>query len=363
MELTLDQALQKGVEAHKAGKVQEADQLYTAILKADPKHPDANHNMGVLAVGVGKIEEALPFFKTALEINPNITRFWLSYIEALIKLDRTEEAQDLFKKAKRNGAIGGRFDQIESKLANSTKIEGEQTDKEILKKAVDLRENGKYDEAIDLLLYHTKQSPTDPNLTALLSHCYILNDNLEQAKIYLDAAKNINPNIAQVGWNETRILLNQKKVDQALVVAKRTNKLFPDDVEGMGVFGACLRANGNFDESLDILNKAIELNPNYAEALINRGLIRLNQEIKLEALADLELAHRLKPHIKQIWGPIIALYFEENRYEKAIKCLVNMIEIDPSHQKSLALLSQCNQKADDTRLAIMSFKRVLEVIQ
>ena len=38
MELTLDQALQKGVEAHKAGKVQEADQYYTAILKAQPKH-------------------------------------------------------------------------------------------------------------------------------------------------------------------------------------------------------------------------------------------------------------------------------------------------------------------------------------
>ena len=60
MELTLDQALQKGIEAHKAGKVQEADRYYTAILKANPKHPDANHNMGVLAVGVGKVLEALP---------------------------------------------------------------------------------------------------------------------------------------------------------------------------------------------------------------------------------------------------------------------------------------------------------------
>ena len=55
MELTLDQALQKGIEAHKAGKAKEADQYYTAILKANPKHPDANHNMGVLAVGIGKI--------------------------------------------------------------------------------------------------------------------------------------------------------------------------------------------------------------------------------------------------------------------------------------------------------------------
>ena len=56
-ELTIDQALQQGIEAHKAGQVQEADRLYTAILKAQPKHPEANHNMGVLAVGVGHREE------------------------------------------------------------------------------------------------------------------------------------------------------------------------------------------------------------------------------------------------------------------------------------------------------------------
>ena len=93
MELTLDQALQKGIEAHKAGKVEEADQYYTAILKANPKHPDANHNMGVLAVGVGKVEQALPFFKTALEVNQTIAQFWLSYIDALIKLDRIEDAK------------------------------------------------------------------------------------------------------------------------------------------------------------------------------------------------------------------------------------------------------------------------------
>ena len=83
----------KGIEAHRAGKVQEADRYYTAVLKANPKHPDANHNMGVLAVGVGKVEDALPFFKTALEANPNIAQFWLSYIDALIKLDRRADAK------------------------------------------------------------------------------------------------------------------------------------------------------------------------------------------------------------------------------------------------------------------------------
>ena len=116
MELTLDQALQKGIEAHKAGKVQEADRYYTAILKAQPKHPDVNHNMGVLAVGVGKVEEALPFFKTALEANSSIAQYWLSYMDALIKLDRITDAKSVFDQAKSKGAKGDGFDKLEEQL-------------------------------------------------------------------------------------------------------------------------------------------------------------------------------------------------------------------------------------------------------
>ena len=118
MELTLDQALMKGVEAHKAGKLEEADRYYTAILKAQPKHPDANHNMGVLAVGVGKIEIALPFFKNALEANANIAQFWLSYIDALIKLNRIADAKAVFDEAKSKGLKDDGFDKLEEQLGS-----------------------------------------------------------------------------------------------------------------------------------------------------------------------------------------------------------------------------------------------------
>ena len=47
----------------------------------------------VLAVGVGKVELALPFFKTAIEANPSTAQYWLSYIEALIKLSLVADAK------------------------------------------------------------------------------------------------------------------------------------------------------------------------------------------------------------------------------------------------------------------------------
>ena len=128
MELTLEQALQKGVEAHRAGKIQEADRYYTAILKANPKHPDANHNMGVLAVGIGKVEEALPFFKTALDVNPKTDQYWLSYIDALTKLGRIADARAVLDQANSNGAEGDAFDQLVCILDNLALIKGDQTD-------------------------------------------------------------------------------------------------------------------------------------------------------------------------------------------------------------------------------------------
>ena len=149
MELTLDQALQKGVEAHKAGKVQEADRYYTAILKANPKHPDANHNMGVLAVGIGKVEEALPFFKTALETNSSIAQYWLSYIDALIKLDRTDDAKAVFDQAKNTGAKGDGFDQIEKQLNCSSVEVLNQTKKDIPTEA-NILDQLKLDKALKL---------------------------------------------------------------------------------------------------------------------------------------------------------------------------------------------------------------------
>ena len=58
MELTLEEALQKAVEAHQAGQTQEAERLYSFVLNAQPNHPDANHNMGVLAVSVGRVAKS-----------------------------------------------------------------------------------------------------------------------------------------------------------------------------------------------------------------------------------------------------------------------------------------------------------------
>ena len=116
MDLTIDEALKKGIDAHKAGNLHEAQRYYTAILKAQPQHPDANHNLGTLAMSIGKEKEALPFFKIALEANPKIAYFWVSFIDCLIKLGRLSFAKKVLEHARNQGASGQSFDELEQKL-------------------------------------------------------------------------------------------------------------------------------------------------------------------------------------------------------------------------------------------------------
>ena len=157
MELTVEQALQQAVEAHKVGSLQNAEALYRAILQAQPKHPDANHNLGVLAVSVNKPEAALQLFKTALEVNPNQGQFWISYIDALIKAKQFETAKNVLDQGKKLGLAGEKIDTFEAQLTKPLQATNLlQTQVDLL---LDHYQKGRYDQAENVAKKLTQRYP------------------------------------------------------------------------------------------------------------------------------------------------------------------------------------------------------------
>lgn len=223
------------------------------------------------------------------------------------------------------------------------------------------KENGKFNQAIDLLNDGISRFPENIDMLSLLPHCYLLTDRIELATRYLDKATKIAPDNASVGWTTARLKVKEQKPLEGLNVARDTGQKFPDDIEAMGVLGACLRANGEAGESLHILNKVIELNPNYAEALINRGLIRLSQEKRTEALSDLELAYRLKPHIKQICNVVVGLKMDAQDYSDAIALLIDMIEINSTNEILLGNLALCHHHINKVETAIGIYQKTIDI--
>ena len=150
MELTIEQALQQGVAAHRKGKLQDAERLYRAILQSQPLHPDANHNLGVLAVSVNKADAALRLFKTALEANPKIEQFWLSYIDALIKEKQFYNAKQVLAQAKNQGIAVEKLNTLEAQLSSETEIQNvnsENPSQEQLSSLLESYQTGQYGDA------------------------------------------------------------------------------------------------------------------------------------------------------------------------------------------------------------------------
>ena len=108
--MTVEQLLRHSVDAHNSGDLQEAERGYQAILEHQPKNPNANHNLGLIAVSENQIEGALSLFKTAVDISPQTEEFWISYIKALVKNNQRKDAKHEVERAKKAGMAANKME-------------------------------------------------------------------------------------------------------------------------------------------------------------------------------------------------------------------------------------------------------------
>ena len=262
--MTIEQALQRAVEAHKAGKLRDAESLYRVILEAHPLHPDANHNLGVLAVSLNKISSALPLFKIALEANPSNGQFWLSYVDALIKEKQFDNARNVLDQGKKRGLTGEMLDVLEAQLLQiDINLKSQKTEPEKLSKAIELRETGRYQEAQDWLTQFLEVEPSDAEGWSLLSQLFLLDKKDVQAEKALATATSINTNLPSIYRNQARLLLKSFKPAEALLKAQSGYEKSTEDPESWLVLAACLGANQRDLEALPLIESALKARPNY----------------------------------------------------------------------------------------------------
>jgi len=116
LEQALAQLWQMAVNFHQSGQNQQAEELYRAILDAQPTHADANHNLGLLKLQAQGPAAALPFFDTALQANPQDEQHWLTYIDALLQAGQTDAARQVLALGRQNGLQGEVADQLAARL-------------------------------------------------------------------------------------------------------------------------------------------------------------------------------------------------------------------------------------------------------
>ena len=275
MELTIEQALQQAVEAHKAGKLQDAEHMYRAILQVQPNHPDANHNLGVLAVSVNKAEVALPLFKTALEANPSQEQFWLSYIDALITEKQFDNARSVLNQGKEAGLAGEKVDALNAQLTTSLLAQSSKSSANNTatftqqRKKVSAEKEKKKNSSGNLINLNRTSNPPQNELNTLLEHYqkgrYVLAEKLAKSitKKHPDH---------QFSWKALGAVFKQTgQLQDSLIANQKAIEISPHDAEAHNNLGSTLQVLGRLEEAEASYNKAIQIKPDYVEAHYNLG--------------------------------------------------------------------------------------------
>ncbi len=360
MKLTIEQALQMGIVAQKAGKFEEAERLYRAILQSQPAHPDANHNLGVIAVTVNKSDVALPLFKTALEANPKIELFWLSYIDALIKQKQFDNAKQALKQAEKQGVAAEKLNVLETKLTpivkvNEPKLTGENKSLSLSQKLKKLSEQKKRRKTARQNLKTNK--PSQQQLSNLLE--YYQNGLFNDAeKLAITISKDF-PN-HPFSWKVLGAVLETTgRKSEAVDANQKAVSLSPQDAKAHNNLGVTLQALGRLDGALASYNQAIELKPDYAEAHFNLGNTLKDLGRLDEALASYNQAIELKPDIAKAHNNLGVTLQDLGRLDGALASYNQAIELKPDYSEAHNNLGVTLQDLGRLDGALASYKQAI----
>ncbi|SMF40754.1 Flp pilus assembly protein TadD, contains TPR repeats [Tistlia consotensis] len=84
---------------HQAGRLPEAESLYRAILRREPRRAEAWHLLGVLAGQCGNLPASLELLDQAIELDPRPALYHENRAKALRRLGRTEPAEAAYHAA------------------------------------------------------------------------------------------------------------------------------------------------------------------------------------------------------------------------------------------------------------------------
>ena len=323
MELGVDEALQFAVVAHREGRLKDAEELYRAILVACPDHADANHNLGALAASVGRVAEALPHFRGALDSNPAVDQFWISYAEGLLNAGQIEGVKELLLRAERDRASP----RVVGALQNFSK---QQPIRRANDDAGDIS-------SLNLLEFNdlpgdaraatADPAPSAQDVRALLE--------LFQMK-HFSAAEEMASSMTRrfpthpIGWKVLGAIFHLTgRISESLVPMQKAVDLAPSDTEALNNLGGTFRDAGRFTEAESTLRRAVKLKPSFAEAWSNLAVTLQSLGQVREAEASARRARDLQPKNAATYVNLGAILISQKKWEEAQHIFEDAILIDP----------------------------------
>jgi tetratricopeptide (TPR) repeat protein/GT2 family glycosyltransferase len=208
------------VQHHRAGRLEQAEELYRRLLQSNPNYPAALNLLGVIAHQRGQHEIAVDLIGKAIRAEPRIPQFHNNIGVAFAALGRFKEAIDA------------------------------------------------YDQAILLRPDHPEALNNMGNALQALGEFDAAVEKYRRAVL-------LKPNYAEAYNNIGMALRKQGRYAEAVKNCTKAIRLKPNCAEAYNTMASALRMQGRHLEAVENYRRTLQLKPDYAEVHTNLGMTLL----------------------------------------------------------------------------------------
>ncbi|NQV98701.1 MAG: tetratricopeptide repeat protein [Rhodospirillales bacterium] len=298
------------VAKHQAGHLAEAEALYKQVLRAEPRHPDALHLLGVVAQQTGRAEKAVELISKAIRVRPDFTQAYSNLGNAQKDLGRLDDAVGSYRRAiELKPDLAQAHFNLGTTLHELADLEG----------AV-----ASYQAAIAFKPDYVHAYGNMANVLKQL-------EQFDVARTAYEAAIRISPGYAEAHNNLGQLHSAQGRYDEAINCYDRATALDPAYAEALANKGVALDKQGRYADAIRHYQLALAIKADFAFALNNQG----NAERALgrfdEAEASYRRAHAVAPNAAKLQSNLGDLLIDQRRTEDALVCYRAAIELEPAY--------------------------------
>lgn len=299
---TLDQA----VNHHKAGRVREAEALYSQVLAHDPKNPVALHLMGVVQHQKGDAFKAVQMIGQAVRVRPD-------YLDAHMNLGQVQRG----------------LNQLDAAAAS-------------------------FEAAL-------KVEPAHASAHFQLAITRHMQGRGADAVVHYRHAVEAEPGLFEAWVNLAVTCKELDRLDEAVQAYEQALELRPDFAEIHSNLGVVLKDLNRPGEAVACFEKAVRLKPDFGEAW--RNLAAAQYELGLLDVAG-DTMDTVLTHLGQEAGPYVLLgdiRKDQGRFDAARDAYARALKIEPQNVDVLVALGELNRELGDMAEAQERFRQALAV--
>jgi len=287
-----------------SGRPIEAEALFKQALARKPDLADAWLGRGNALVKLERYDEAFAAYDRALALKPDLAGAWLGHL--LANLGRYDDSLAAYDKA-----LAVRPDLAEAWLGRCHSF-------------VKLQ---RYAEA--LTAYDRAIAVEPRQAAAWLGHLLASLGRYEEALAAYDKTLAVRADLIEAWFGRGNVLVKLKRLDDALLAHDKVLALRPDLAEAWLGRGNLLTELKRYDEAPAAYDKALGLKPNLVEAWLSLGNIFTELGRHDEALAACNRAIALRPELTEAWLGRGYSFVKIGRYDEALAAYDKALAIRP----------------------------------